>query len=352
MMGCLMVTGVLLVTLLFHPPAAQMESPDTDSADLEAVRFGEFCLKISDDSHWTTPEPEPRQTVANKEAAESTQLPMSSPSDDKEDINSTLQPAVNSSSVVANIMGIPPGPGQLGPVEREGCLCKTWQERATHRSLVRSIEYRFPAPEVCNSTEIIETLVDGRKMCVNTSLTSFIAPHYGLSTDPDWEGTTTPSPNTSAVSSSPTTQTEEPMRMTPPRESREEVFDHLLETGEIEQEPPAPPAPPAPPGPPAPPAPPGDLAPPGPPGSLGPKGASGVLELGLLHCKCHQVESRRIGKLISKVELYRPSPSCNVFEAIATLKRSDQNICLDITAPWVRRLLEKMQLQSDSPPGS
>ncbi|XP_045577455.1 arginine-glutamic acid dipeptide repeats protein isoform X2 [Salmo salar] len=209
MMGCLMVTGGLLVILLFHPPAAQMESPDTD---VEDVRFEEFCLKISDDSHCTTAEPEPRQTVTNK----STQLAMSSPSDDKEDINSTLQPAVSSSSLVANFMGIPPGRGKLGPIEREGCRCKTWQEHTTDQSLVMSIEFRFPAPDVCNSTEIIETLADGRKVCVNTSLTRYLAPLFGPSTDQDWEGTTTPNPNTSAVSPSPTTQIEEQISITPP----------------------------------------------------------------------------------------------------------------------------------------
>ncbi|XP_036814137.1 uncharacterized protein LOC110500742 isoform X2 [Oncorhynchus mykiss] len=274
MMGCLVVTGVLLVILLFHPPAAQMESPDTD---VEAVRFEEFCLKISDDSHCTTAEPEPRQTVTNKEAAESTQLAMSSPLDDKEDINSTLQMAVNSSSLVANFMGIPPGHGELGPIEREGCRCKTWQEHTTDRSLVRSIDFRFSATDVCNS-EIIETLADGRKVCVNTSLTRYLAPLFGPSTDPDWEGTTTPSPNTSAVSSSPTTQTEEHMSMTPPRDFS---LDFYFGVREQEQAYPAPP---------------------GPSGSKGHFGQQG-----------------------------------------ATLKTSGQEVCLDVTAPWVRKILEEIK---------
>uniref|UniRef100_A0A673WH81 Chemokine interleukin-8-like domain-containing protein n=1 Tax=Salmo trutta TaxID=8032 RepID=A0A673WH81_SALTR len=298
MMGCLMVTGVLLVILLFHPPAAQMESPDTD---VEDVRFEEFCLKISDDSHCTTAEPEPRQTVTNK----STQLAMSSPSDDKE--------------------GIPPRRGELGPIEREGCRCKTWQEHTTDQSLVMSIEFRFPAPDVCNSTEIIETLADGRKVCVNTSLTRYLAPLFGPSTDQDWEGTTTPSPNISAVSPSPTTQIEEQISMTPPG-------------------PQAPPAPPGSPAPPAPPAPPGPPGPPGPPAPNGSSGRFGQQGPSLQRCMCIETESRRIGRLISKVQFYPPSSSCNVAEVIATLKTSGQEICLEVTAPWVRKILEKFNL--------
>ncbi|XP_064796830.1 uncharacterized protein LOC135516434 isoform X2 [Oncorhynchus masou masou] len=337
MMGCLVVTGVLLVILLFHPPAAQMESPDTDG---EAVIIEEFCLKISDDSHCTTAEPEPRQTVTNKESAESTQLARSSPSNDKEDINSTRQPAVNSSSLVANFMGIPPGHRELGPIEREGCRCKTWQEHTTDRSLVRSIDFRFPATDVCNSTEIIETLVDGRKVCVNTSLTRHLAPLFGPSTDPDWEGTTTPSPNTSAVSSSPTTQTAEQMSMTPPRELRDFSLDFFFGISEERQVPPAPPALPAP------------LEDPAPPGPSGPNGSKGRFEQQrpvLQRCMCIEKEARRIGRLISKIQLNPPSSSCNVVEIIATLKMSGQEVCLDVTSHWVRKILEKLKVQPDSP---
>ncbi|XP_052315302.1 uncharacterized protein LOC118382299 isoform X2 [Oncorhynchus keta] len=301
MMGCLVVTGVLLVILLFHPPAAQMESPDTD---VVAVRFEEFCLKISDDSHCTTAEPEPRQTVINKEAAESTQLAMSPLSDDKE--------------------GIPPGHGELGPIEREGCRCKTWQEHTTDRSLVSSIDFRFPATDVCNSTEIIETLADGRKVCVNTSLTRYLAPLFGPSTDPDWEGTTTPSPNTSAVSLSPTTQTEEQMSMTPPRELG---MDFLFGDEQAQAQPALP-------------------APPGPNGSKGRFGQQGP---GLQRCMCIKKEARRIGRLISKMQFNAPSSRCNVVEIIATLKTSGQEVCLDVTALWVRKILEKLKVQPDSP---
>lgn len=80
-MNMLCIFAVIGTLCSCHTVITTVESPDTD---VEAVRFEEFCLKISDDWQCTTAEPEPRQTVTNKEAAESTQLAMSSPSDDKE----------------------------------------------------------------------------------------------------------------------------------------------------------------------------------------------------------------------------------------------------------------------------
>lgn len=76
-MNMLCIFAVIGTLCSCHTVITTVESPDTD---VEAVRFEEFCLKISDDWQCTTAEPEPRQTVTNK----STQLAMSSPSDDKE----------------------------------------------------------------------------------------------------------------------------------------------------------------------------------------------------------------------------------------------------------------------------
>ncbi|KAM9406900.1 uncharacterized protein ACWYII_027134 isoform 1-T1 [Salvelinus alpinus] len=163
MMDCVVVTGVLLVILLFHPPAAQMESPDTD---VEAVRLEEFCLKISDDSHCTTAEPEPRQTVTNKEAAERTQLAMSSPSDDKEDINSTLQPAVNSSSLVANFMDInstlQPAVNSSSLVAKIKDINSTLQPAVNSSSLVAKIkDINSPLQPAVNSPSLVANVKDG-----------------------------------------------------------------------------------------------------------------------------------------------------------------------------------------------
>ncbi|XP_014049023.1 permeability factor 2-like [Salmo salar] len=61
-----------------------------------------------------------------------------------------------------------------------------------------------------------------------------------------------------------------------------------------------------------------------------------------LRCRCIETESRRIGKLIKKVEMFPPSSHCRDTEIIATLSNSGQEICLDASAPWVKRVIEKM----------
>uniref|UniRef100_A0A4W5M470 Chemokine interleukin-8-like domain-containing protein n=1 Tax=Hucho hucho TaxID=62062 RepID=A0A4W5M470_9TELE len=54
-----------------------------------------------------------------------------------------------------------------------------------------------------------------------------------------------------------------------------------------------------------------------------------------LRCRCVQKVGRRIERFISKIKLYPPSSSCNRVEVIATLKTSGQEICLELSAPWV-----------------
>ncbi|XP_063076420.1 interleukin-8-like isoform X2 [Engraulis encrasicolus] len=59
-------------------------------------------------------------------------------------------------------------------------------------------------------------------------------------------------------------------------------------------------------------------------------------------CRCIGTESRRIGKLIESVALFPPTPHCEDTEIIATLKSTGQEICLDTTAPWVKKVIEKI----------
>ncbi|XP_030639614.1 interleukin-8-like [Chanos chanos] len=59
-------------------------------------------------------------------------------------------------------------------------------------------------------------------------------------------------------------------------------------------------------------------------------------------CRCIETESRFMGKLIEKVELFPPSPHCKDTEIIATLKHSGDKICLDTTAPWVKKVIDKI----------
>ncbi|KAG7458459.1 hypothetical protein MATL_G00220380 [Megalops atlanticus] len=65
--------------------------------------------------------------------------------------------------------------------------------------------------------------------------------------------------------------------------------------------------------------------------------------LGLdLRCRCIETESRKIGKLIESVELFPPSSHCKDTEIIATLKGTGKEICLDTSAPWVKKVIEKI----------
>ncbi|XP_026060737.1 interleukin-8 [Carassius auratus] len=59
-------------------------------------------------------------------------------------------------------------------------------------------------------------------------------------------------------------------------------------------------------------------------------------------CRCIETESRRIGKHIESVELFPPNSHCKDTEIIATLKITGKEICLDPTAPWVKKVIEKI----------
>ncbi|XP_037388834.1 interleukin-8-like [Pygocentrus nattereri] len=67
-----------------------------------------------------------------------------------------------------------------------------------------------------------------------------------------------------------------------------------------------------------------------------------------LECRCKTFESKRIGRLIESVELFPPNPHCKETEIIATLKNTGKEICLDATAPWVMKVIEKI-MPSRSP---
>nr|XP_055061750.1 interleukin-8-like [Misgurnus anguillicaudatus] len=59
-------------------------------------------------------------------------------------------------------------------------------------------------------------------------------------------------------------------------------------------------------------------------------------------CRCIKTESRRMGKLIEKIELFPPNSHCKDTEIIATLKKTKQKICLDPAATWVKKVIEKI----------
>ncbi|XP_077575531.1 interleukin-8-like [Stigmatopora nigra] len=61
-----------------------------------------------------------------------------------------------------------------------------------------------------------------------------------------------------------------------------------------------------------------------------------------MHCHCIQTESRPIVRLIEKVELIPSNAHCQETEIIATLKKTGQEVCLDPTAPWVKKVIERI----------
>ncbi|KAI1900010.1 hypothetical protein AGOR_G00067810 [Albula goreensis] len=65
-----------------------------------------------------------------------------------------------------------------------------------------------------------------------------------------------------------------------------------------------------------------------------------------LRCRCIETESRRMGKLIESVELFPRSAHCKDAEIIATLKGTGQQICLDTSAPWVKKVIERILVKS------
>ncbi|KAJ8372651.1 hypothetical protein AAFF_G00280670, partial [Aldrovandia affinis] len=60
-----------------------------------------------------------------------------------------------------------------------------------------------------------------------------------------------------------------------------------------------------------------------------------------LRCRCIETESRRMMKLIQSMEMFPPSAHCKDTEIIATL-RTGQQICLNPTAPWVNKVIQRI----------
>ncbi|XP_047434600.1 C-X-C motif chemokine 2-like [Mugil cephalus] len=71
------------------------------------------------------------------------------------------------------------------------------------------------------------------------------------------------------------------------------------------------------------------------------EGMSAGDERTALRCQCIAMEKRPIGRLIATVEVRLPTSDCRDKEYIAILKRSGKRVCLDPTAPWVRKVLEQ-----------
>ncbi|XP_075705911.1 permeability factor 2-like [Rhinoderma darwinii] len=66
---------------------------------------------------------------------------------------------------------------------------------------------------------------------------------------------------------------------------------------------------------------------------------------GELRCQCIKTERRPIPlKQILNFEIIPKGPHCKHLEVIATVKtgkETSQDICLDTTAPWVKRIIDR-----------
>ncbi|KAK7929421.1 hypothetical protein WMY93_005816 [Mugilogobius chulae] len=62
-----------------------------------------------------------------------------------------------------------------------------------------------------------------------------------------------------------------------------------------------------------------------------------------IRCQCIQKESKRIGRYLGKVEVHPANSHCKEMEIVATLKKTEQKICLDPNAQWVKRILRKSE---------
>ncbi|XP_035028952.2 interleukin-8-like [Hippoglossus stenolepis] len=61
-----------------------------------------------------------------------------------------------------------------------------------------------------------------------------------------------------------------------------------------------------------------------------------------LRCQCINKESKPIGRWLERVEVIPASSHCTKIEIIATLKKDGGEICLDPEAPWVQRVLRRL----------
>ncbi|XP_056156709.1 uncharacterized protein LOC130130877 [Lampris incognitus] len=162
--------SILLATLVLPRCDLRTDSPDAETdpnwtpGPVGFVRLGEFCLRIPQEPDWATYTPV-------------------SPS-------STQQHG----PLLAQHMFS--NPGRVEEVKRRNCRCLRKKKKLpTETSPVIRTNIFFPGPK-CNTTEIIETLENGRRVCVNASgLRTYFSLNYPLQRN----GTTPPIPSTPPI---------------------------------------------------------------------------------------------------------------------------------------------------------
>ncbi|XP_028284828.1 uncharacterized protein LOC114450712 [Parambassis ranga] len=119
-------------------------------------RFGEFCLHLPDDSQWTSSKPDIPMTTQQLTPPEEPimrHIPFQLASG-REPESTTESDLIEEIQVITTD-GI-----------HSGCKCnKENMKKPTDTSRIQSLTKRYPT-DTCSSTEYIETLADGREVCV------------------------------------------------------------------------------------------------------------------------------------------------------------------------------------------
>ncbi|KAE8278891.1 hypothetical protein D5F01_LYC22471 [Larimichthys crocea] len=319
MMGLFIVSKLLLITFALQSTEEKWKMHATAEPD-NSVRYGEFCLRISDDSHRTSSKSVTQQpTKSARQTKQTTQQPTTEPTDlGSQSTQQTTEPAslfkLTKETGQPYREKPPIAPSNL----QSGCYCdKREKKHLNETSSLRILTTELPS-ETCNSVQSIGELKDGSKVCMaRLSLLDY----YNAILGPD--------PG-SAVK-----------KQGPPGEAEEE-----RKQGERgARGPPGPIEPLGPPGSPGSPwisGPPGSRGISGLPGSRGISGPPVMNDIKCFHCfpfpNWHNIEPNDV----KFMKMDMRSRSCPIYIHV-TLK-NNENFCVDSSQPWFRTLLEKLKI--------
>ncbi|KAE8278886.1 hypothetical protein D5F01_LYC22466 [Larimichthys crocea] len=307
-----------------------------------SVRYGEFCLRISDDSHRTSSKSVTQQpTKSARQTKQTTQQPTTEPTDlGSQSTQQTTEPAslfkLTKETGQPYREKPPIAPSNL----QSGCYCdKREKKHLNETSSLRILTTELPS-ETCNSVQSIGELKDGSKVCMaRLSLLDYYNAILGETLMDGREVCVTrlsifaysrlPDPG-SAVK-----------KQGPPGEAEEE-----RKQGERgARGPPGPIEPLGPPGSPGSPwisGPPGSRGISGLPGSRGISGPPVMNDIKCFHCfpfpNWHNIEPNDV----KFMKMDMRSRSCPIYIHV-TLK-NNENFCVDSSQPWFRTLLEKLKI--------
>ncbi|XP_027143330.1 uncharacterized protein LOC113747569 [Larimichthys crocea] len=167
MMGLFIVSKLLLITFALQSTEEKWKMHATAEPD-NSVRYGEFCLRISDDSHRTSSKSVTQQpTKSARQTKQTTQQPTTEPTDlGSQSTQQTTEPAslfkLTKETGQPYREKPPIAPSNL----QSGCYCdKREKKHLNETSSLRILTTELPS-ETCNSVQSIGELKDGSKVCM------------------------------------------------------------------------------------------------------------------------------------------------------------------------------------------